>query len=288
MRELNKTACGIGLTVLYFALWVVPSAADEKAYFVTYDHHLEEPGSLELAYSPLAGFPRNAANRFLGGLFEVGYGVRPWWTTEMYLGHQYTPGQGGAFTSFRWENRFRPLQREHWINPVFYVEFAHKNEADRSFREITGHSEIEELAEPISVLKNEWENELELKLILSSDHKGWNISENFIAEKNLANKPWEFGYAWGVSRPLALVASPRPCSFCRENFRAGVEMYGGLGDRHDFGLKETSHYLAPVLSWHFAKQASMRFSPSFGLNNDSIPLLLRFGIMWEFSGIRRK
>ena len=27
------------------------------------------------------------------------------------------------FTGYRWENRFRPLLREHWINPVLYIEF---------------------------------------------------------------------------------------------------------------------------------------------------------------------
>jgi len=27
-------------------------------------------------------------------------------------------------------------------------------------------------------------------------------------------------------------------------------MYGGLGDRYSFGLRETSHYLAPVAAWN--------------------------------------
>ncbi len=48
---------------------------------------------------------------------------------------------------------------------------------------------------------------MELKLILGSNVRGWNISENFIAEKNFAGDPWEFGYAFGVSRPLRLAAS---------------------------------------------------------------------------------
>ncbi len=41
-----------------------------------------------------------------------------------------------------------------------------------------------------------------MKLILSSNFRDWNISENFIAEKNFAHEPWEFGYAVGASRPL--------------------------------------------------------------------------------------
>jgi hypothetical protein len=65
--------------------------------------------------------------------------------------------------------------------------------------------------------------------LLSRSFKGWNIAVNPIAEKNLSNEPWEFGYAMGISRPLALKATVHRCNFCRENFIAGVEMYGGLG-----------------------------------------------------------
>ena len=94
---------------------------------------------------------------------------------------------------------------------------------------------------------------MELKLILSSNFKGWNVAENMIAEKNIAGEPWEFGYAVAMSRPLSLVASPNACRFCRENFALGAEMYGGLGDRYSFGLHDTSHYLAPTVALRTAQ-----------------------------------
>ncbi len=85
-----------------------------------------------------------------------------------------------------------------------------------------------------------------MKLILSSNAKGWNFSENFITEKNLqTSEGFEFGYALAASRPLTLRAGARECVFCRENFAAGAEMYGGLGTTDSFGLKDTSHYVAP-------------------------------------------
>src|SRR5260370_8412377 len=87
---------------------------------------------------------------------------------------------------------------------------------------------------------------MELKLILSSNTKGGNFSENIIAEKNLSNEPWEFGYALAASRPLALKGSATRCTFCRQNFIVGAEMYGGPLYRHSFGLQETTHYLAPL------------------------------------------
>jgi hypothetical protein len=275
-RIFRSSAIGFCI-VLAVAAWVL---GDEKPYFVAYDHHLEEPRAIEFAYSPAIGFPKDAG-RFYSGLFEVGLGLKSWWTTEVYLAHQYTWGQGGAFTGVRWENRFRPFQSEHWLNPVLYVEYAHTNEADRSFRDVVGHADPEELDEPVEELKQEIENELELKLIVSRDHNGWNIAGNFIAEKNLSNQPWEFGYALGFDRPLALTASPNPCRFCRENFLAGAELYGGLGDAHQIGIRDTAQYLAPVLLWHFADHTSLRLSPTFGITEGSVPFMMRFGIQYE-------
>src|SRR5581483_8583933 len=109
------------------------------------------------------------------------------------------------------------------------------------------------------------EREMELKLILGSDVHGWNISENFIAEKNLSGEPWEFGYAFGVSRPLQLAANAKECAFCREKFQAGVEMYGGLGDANGFGTSFTSQYLGPTINWTAPNGMTVGMSPQFGL-----------------------
>ena len=79
--------------------------------------------------------------------------------------------------------------------------------------------------------------------------KGWTIAENFIAEQNVSHALYEFGYAAGISRPLALVARPERCNFCPENFQLGVEMYGGLGTNGDFGFRGTSQYIATTAAW---------------------------------------
>jgi hypothetical protein len=190
-----------------------------------------------------------------------------------------------VFTGFRWENRFRPLEREHAINPILYVEYEDVNGADKVMAAVVGHDGAADFAEPNSELTQEVERELELKLILSSNVKGWNISENLIAVKNLTGEPWEFGYAFGVSRPLALKASPERCTFCRENFVAGLEMYGGLGDTEQFGLNDTSQYLAPLIAWNLPSAVTLKLSPGWGLNNESLSFLLRFGVSFEFSDL---
>lgn len=266
------------------SLWLPPSArAQESPYIVAYDHYLEEPGNLEIEYFSTFGTQR-AGNDFHAFWMEFEYGATAWWTTEFYLDGQTTFKDSTIFTGFRWENRFRPLKREHFINPVLYVEYEHKSGADKILKEGEGHDTEADFLTPNAEARKEHINEVELKLILSSTFKGWNFTENTLAAKDLSNSPWEFGYALGASRPLALKASAKRCSFCRQNFIAGVEMYGGLGDRHSFGLHETSHYLAPVVAWNLPSDWTLRLSAGFGLNDSSHRFLLRWGLSREITG----
>jgi hypothetical protein len=252
---------------------------------VTYDHYLEEPGNLDIEYFSTFG-TQHQGNDFLSYWTELEYGVTGWWTSELYLDGQTTFKDSTLFTGFRWENRFRPLKHEHFINPVIYVEYEKINAADKIMKEVEGHDGAFGKAEPNSLLRQETKHEIELKLILSSNYKGWNFSQNTIATKNLSNEPWEFGYALGASRPLKLAASSKRCTFCPQNFVAGAEMYGGLGDRYSFGLRDTSQYLAPVVAWNLPSGWTVRVSPGFGLNDNSHGFLLRWGLSYEISGFR--
>ena len=182
-------------------------ACAQENYFVTYTHHMEEPGNLEFATKSVTGFP-GAGNAFWGNAMEMEYGVKTWWTSELYLDSQTTANESSVFTGFRFENRFRPLLQEHWINPVLYAEFEDINSADKALLEVVGHDGIADFLGRND--RSEKKREVELKLILSSNFKGWNVAENMIAEKNIAGEPWEFGYAVAVSRPLSLAASPKP------------------------------------------------------------------------------
>lgn len=268
--------------LVFFASSCVPNraAAQENPYIVAYDHYLEEPGNLEIEYFSTFGTQRNG-NDFHAFWAEFEYGATAWWTTELYFDGQTTFGDSTVFTGVRWENRFRVLKREHFINPVLYVEYENKNGADKILKEVEGHDVEADFAEKNTRLRREHDHELEFKLLLSGTHKGWNFVQNTIASKNLSNHPWEFGYAIGASRPLALKASAKRCSFCRQNFIAGAELYGGLGDRYSFGLHDTSYYLAPVVAWNLPSDWTLRLSAGFGLNGNSHRLLLRWGVSRE-------
>jgi hypothetical protein len=273
----------LGIPLLAITAFAWPARAQERPYFVAYDHYLEEPGNLELEYfSTFAS--QKGGHDFHAFWAEFEYGATAWWTSEFYLEGQTTFGDSTVFTGWRLENRVRPLKREHFINPILYVEYERKSGADKIMKEVEGHDGASDFLPPNALGRKEHKNEIELKLILSSTFKGWNITENTIAAKNLANAPWEFGYVLGTSRPLALKASANRCTFCRQNFIAGVEMYGGLGDRHSFGLRDTSQYVAPVLAWNLPSNWTFKVSPGFGLNDNSYGFVMRWGVSREFSG----
>ena len=276
----------LGIFLLFLIPFGFPSTvrAQENPYIVAYDHYLEEPGNLEIEYFSTFGTQRGG-NDFHAFWAEFEYGATAWWTTEFYLDGQTTFNDSTVFTGFRWENRLRPLKQEHFINPVIYIEYENTSGADKILKEVEGHDVESDYGGSNAILRKEHDHELEFKLLLSSTHKGWNFVENTIATKNLTGgNPWEFGYALGASRPLALKASAKRCSFCRENFIAGAEMYGGLGDRYSFGLHNTSHYFAPVVAWNLPSDWTLRLSAGFGLNDQSHRCLLRWGVSREITG----
>jgi hypothetical protein len=247
--------------------------------------HLEEPGNLEIAAASTVRVREDSA--LTAPWVEIEYGVTGRWTTELYLEGISTQDDSTISTGWRLENRFRPLKREHWINPVLYFEYESINEASGIAKEIVGNAEISD--ESNAELRRVHAHELETKLILSSTVHDWNISENFIVEKNLSEEEgFEFGYAFGVYRPLSSLASGQACRFCRENFAAGFEVYGGLGSTNGFGFKDTAHYFAPVLAWQVSENSTLRFSPGIGLTDVSAPALIRFGYSYEIHGFGQK
>jgi hypothetical protein len=278
MRSTLLLAC-----VALFALTV---AAQESPYFVTYDHHMEERGNLEISTQSTVGFQKQNLPTFLGQLLEFEYGVTDRWSSSLYL-EGASQDQSTVFTGYRVENRFKPLKGEHKINPVLYFEFENINEASRIKKEIVGHAE--NTSESLAELRGEKAREIETKLILSSDFRKWNLSENFIVEKNLTqDEGFEFGYALGAYRPLSNGSGSGHCTFCRQNMLVGAELYGGLGSTEAFGFANTAHYLAPGLVWHLGGGSSLKVSPGFGLTGASDRMLLRVGYTYEINDFGKK
>ncbi len=268
-------------------LLAVVASAQEAPNFITYDHHMEEPGNLEISTQSTVGLQKHPLPNYWGQLLEFEYGVTGWWSSALYLEGAAQRGDSAVFTGWRLENRLSPLGGVHKINPVLYFEFENVNEASRIKKEVVGHAEPED--EPLSVLRGEKARELEAKLILSSDLHSWNIAENFIVEKNLSEaEGFEFGYALGVYRPLSTEARAKHCTFCRENVMAGLEVYGGLGNTERFGFADTAQYVAPGLLWRVGQDSTLKVAPAFGLTTNSGRMLPRFGYTYEIEGVGTK
>lgn len=286
---LSKTfrgVCGLGGGAIFCLLLLFSAVgrAQDKPYFVTYSHDLEEPGNLEIETKTALAQPYSG-NRYGATAMELEYGTRAWWTTELYLDGQATGSDSTIFTGWRLENRIRPLMRDHAVNPVFYVEYENTSGADKTILEVVGHDGQADLAPLNGELRQEHQHEAELKLILSSNIHDWNVSENFISEKDLGHDPWEFGYAMGVTRPLRSAASARECTFCAEKFIAGAEGYGGLGDTFSLTTRDTSHYLALLVGWQLPGNVRLSFSPGFGLTSTSLNRVYRVGLAYEFNQV---
>ena len=67
--------------------WQPLARAGEGPFFVTYSHQREEPGNLEITTKNVTGKPGDG-NRFLASALELEYGLKGWWTTEVYLDGQ--------------------------------------------------------------------------------------------------------------------------------------------------------------------------------------------------------
>ena len=131
MPRVSRLFASALFLALFFAFLPRTARSQENPYMVTYDQFLEEPRNLEIEYFSTYGTQRGG-NNFHAYWVEFHYGATPpWWTTEFYLDAQTTFHDSTVSTGFRWENRFRPLKREHFINPVLYVEYEHVNGADK-------------------------------------------------------------------------------------------------------------------------------------------------------------
>jgi hypothetical protein len=152
---------------------------------------MEEPRNLEISVQGNLGFPKQDLPGYMGQLFELEYGVTGWWSSALYLEGASQRHDSTVFTGFRLENRFKPFKGEHQVNPILYLEYENINEASRIQKEIVGHAEPSD--ESFSELRAVIAREIEAKLILSSNLRSWNFSENFIVEKNLTgNEGLEF------------------------------------------------------------------------------------------------
>src|SRR2546425_6708289 len=91
------------IALFAFSLFAsVTLQAQKSPYFVTYDHHLEEPGNLEIETSSTVGVPRAGQHWFFAPYLELEYGVTGRWTSELYLEGRSEERRVGKECRSRW------------------------------------------------------------------------------------------------------------------------------------------------------------------------------------------
>lgn len=266
---------------------VCPEAnAFEDPYFVTDHHHLHEAGNLAIANYSVLGAPKNG-NEFIGSQMELEYRITKWWATQVQFDGQTTWDDSTIFTGYSWTNKFKLFPDNHVVNAALVISWEDGNEADKCIAEIEGHGSEDDFSLPNSVTRKIHEHEVEMKLIVSRDYKGWNFAGNIMAAKPQADS-WEFGYSFGTSRPLSAADKDEHCMFCRRSISAGLEFYGGMGDAHAFGLQNTPQYLGPEMAWKLSERLAVKAGPHFGLTPTSQHVLVHFGVVYDIPDFNKR
>ena len=274
--------------LLFFSLFLFAfygvAHGGNGANFILYNHHTPEAGEKEVMFMNDLGQEPDGT-RYAAQMIEVEYGITDRWATGFMIEGQATSGEGGYhFTGWRWENRYRPFEYGTPLNPVLYVEWEDLGEDTKYKMEVSGRTDatVREKSRPR-------ERILETRLILGQDiSRRLDVAFNWINEHDLDTGVTAFGYALGLNYKVAEL--PNSVRHIEEEHgyhpevRAGVELFGGLGDS-DKGITAdagvTEHYLGFNMLLHLTKNAMVKFGGAIGLTNVSEDLF-RLALGYEF------
>ncbi len=116
-------------------------------------------------------------------------------------------------------------------------------------------------------------DEMELKLILSKNIGSWNVTGNFIGEREInQHDPWALEYTLGVSYPV------------HPKVKLGLEIKETLGKNNNLGIHRADHefQLMPVVAASFTPHSRILFGPAFGLTHAADDLQLKSIVEIEF------
>ncbi|MDO8586381.1 MAG: heavy metal-binding domain-containing protein [Armatimonadota bacterium] len=200
MRRLVSLIC-----CAWFVISCGPALAGNDIYFVTYNHHIEKGETEVMIMTDLTepAEPGDEVGSYLSSMIELEYGVTDQYATELMLeGFFDFTHNAGAFTGFRWENRYRlHKEKNRGLNPVLYIEYEDLDPKTRFKMEVSGREDGK--GEP-EELEGKRERIMETRLVLSRDFGPWNAAFNWINETDLRRGGFtEFGYALGLRRTLS-------------------------------------------------------------------------------------
>jgi len=242
-------AAGVGLLSL---LMVSEARAD---IFVR--SPIVEYGELEVEHNSFVSFDKRKSglNNNQSYTNAIGYGVTPWWKTEIEGDWEAPSGSNLRYSAMVTENYFQLAEQgEYWADPGFYAEFAYSPQRNAPNTVLFG-----------PMAEKEWGNTLHTVNLFFGKELGHNRSD-----------ATQFSYAWQSRLRLDPAFEP------------GVEFYGTAPDI-DASAGNASveqHRAGPVVvgQWNFYTAGKIKYELGylFGLTNSTENGAVRFKFEYEW------
>jgi len=158
---------------------------------------------------------KSGAERLSAASLAFGYGVTPWWATEVYGKFNRAGGAATHFDAVEWENKFQLTEPgQYFVDLGLLVELEYPQDRAEGY-------------------------ELRLGPLLQKDFGRVQVNTNFLLERHYrATEPevTELGYQWQVKYRW------------REDFEFGAQGFGDMGqwDRWD-AAHDQKHTLGPAI-----------------------------------------
>lgn len=182
---------------------------------------------------------------------DVGYGVTPWWKSEIATAYTALPGGGWHHDETEWENIFTLAEPgENWVDVGVFAEYARDHATHR--------------------------NVLEFGLLLQKDigRVQANLNVLFVRELGSSGET-------GAGVEYAAQLKWRGNSY----FEPGVQALGGLGRTNRIGT-DADHRVGPAFfgQTSLADRQKLKYDAAvlFGLNGNAADTTFRFTLEYEF------
>jgi hypothetical protein len=185
-------------------------------------------------------------------VLDLGYGVTPWWFTEVVFEYEGVSGEGGELEAVEWENIFALSEPgQYWADFGVFAEYEYTREA----------------GEP---------DEFKIGPMLQKEFGKLQANVNLLLEREVGanrGKDTDLDYSW----QLKWRGNPR--------LEFGVQGLGGFGPLGELG-SETSHKLGPIVFGSVplgdGEKLAWDAAVLFGATNDAPDNTLRLSVEYEF------
>jgi hypothetical protein len=255
MGKTKKENCWRGLTlpvVVAVALLLQISVvqADPAAKV-----HLPTVVQGEVEFELLGGYQwwrdndDNRERQFVG---EIGYGITPWWKTELGIGTTRVPNESYKLDEVEWENTFALTEPgQYWLDLGLFAEFAYDHPAGR--------------------------NAIALGPMFQKEIGDFQGNLNVFFERELGADA-EPGAAVNYEFQVKWRGNPY--------FEPGLQSIGTLGRTNDFG-HQTQSNIGPALFGQVltGARSKLKYDAAvlFGLNKNTPDTTVRFQLEYELN-----